>query len=315
MPTQNSRLFDVYLAVDWSARSVPSPAKPVRDAIWVGEKMATDLSDPTITGETYWRTRATCFTHLQKRLQYHASKGRKVLVGFDFAFGYPEGYVAALGLDDRSQPAWRSLWHELTRLIEDQTDNANNRFTVAAELNARCSETSGPLWGCPVGLAIPNLSPTSPGYPFVTKQGISLERLRWADKRISGVQPGWKLMGIGSVGSQSLLGIPVVNRLLDDPVLAAVSYVWPFETGFTTQSLPQARPLIVYAEIWPGIVQNQLDPAITIRDQAQVKAVVDWVANLDQQHQLSPLFETPSNLSEEAIKAAIKEEGWILGAN
>lgn len=33
-------LFDVYLAVDWSARSQPSPPKPARDALWITKKGA-----------------------------------------------------------------------------------------------------------------------------------------------------------------------------------------------------------------------------------------------------------------------------------
>ena len=96
-----------------------------------------------------------------------------------------------------------------------------------------------------------------------------------------GVQPVWKLLGSGSVGGQTLLGIPALCRLRADPALAAVSRVWPFETGFTTTPAPPDGPCIVHAEIWPGLGPDPLDPALTIRDQAQVRAVVRWLAGLE----------------------------------
>lgn len=310
-----SRLFDVYIAVDWSARSKPSPKKPTSDAIWVGEGVASDVTDPTVVSETYWPTRLACRTHLRDRLLHHVRLERRVLIGFDFAYGYPTGYAAALGLTGGSPP-WRRVWDELTRLVVDQPDNANNRFEVAAELNARCGgPTPGPLWGCPVGRELPTLKMKSPdqGYPYAVRPGLAIDRLRWVDKRERGVQPIWKLIGSGSVGGQSLVGIPTVCRLRDDPELAAVSRVWPFETGFTPTPTPDQGPCVLHVEIWPGIVSDHLDPGIAIRDQAQVRAVVHWLTSLDNDGQLSALFATPEDLSAEALTACIKEEGWILG--
>lgn len=37
-------LFDAYLAVDWSSSRTPGPANPTRDATWVGERAAPDVT-------------------------------------------------------------------------------------------------------------------------------------------------------------------------------------------------------------------------------------------------------------------------------
>ena len=307
------RLFDVYLAVDWSARSLPSPATPTRDALWVGEELAPGVADPGFLGETYWRTRQACLAHIRTRLLHHVELGRRVLLGFDFPYGYPAGYATALGLSGDTPP-WRRIWDELRRLVVDDPTNGNNRFRVAATLNARCGDaTSGPLWGCPVGVHLPMLAPTSPGYPYPVRSGLVLERMRLVDRQVHGVQPVWKLYGNGSVGSQSLVGIPAICRLRDDPALARISRVWPFETGFTSAPTSNKGPSIVHVEIWPGVVRDSLDPTIAIRDQAQVRAVVRWLADLDTAGRLGMLFAAPADLSEEALTICIEEEGWILG--
>jgi hypothetical protein len=124
-----SRLFDAYIAVDLSSRSNPSPAGPSKDAIWVGERLAQSEVDTSVVGEAYFRTRLECKTHVRNRLLQHADHQRRVLIGFDFAYGCPEGYVDALGLD--VVPPWRRVWNELTELITDNARNLNNRFEAA----------------------------------------------------------------------------------------------------------------------------------------------------------------------------------------
>ncbi len=310
---QSVPLFDVYLAVDWSARSLPSPAVPTRDALWVGEKLAAGIADSEVPGETYWRTRQACLAYVRARLLHHVQARRRVFLGFDFPYGYPGGYATALGLGGDAPP-WRRIWDELRRLVLDDSTNGNNRFAVAAILNARCGDpTPGPLWGCPVSVHLPTLAPTSPAYPYPIQAGLVLERLRWVDRHVRAVQPVWKLYGNGSVGSQSLVGIPAVCRLRDDPALSAMSRVWPFETGFTSTPTPHQGPSIVHAEIWPGIVRSSLDPTIAIRDQAQVQAVVRWLADLDAVGQLGMLFAAPADLPPEVLAICVEEEGWILG--
>lgn len=309
------RLFDVYLAIDWSARSQPSPAKPSKDAIWVGEKTAYNIVDSTVKGESYFRTRHACREYLRERLLHHVRYFRRVHIGFDFGYSFPHGYAEALGLSG-NLPPWRLVWNELTRLIKDDTENGNNRFEVAAQLNARCGGlTPGPLWGCPIGREFPTLKSKSPlvGYPYPVRPELFIDRLRWVDKRVRGIQPIWKLIGSGSVGGQSLLGIPTVCQLRDYPELSSISRIWPFETGFTPTPTPEGGPFILHVEIWPGIVPDSLDPNISIRDQAQVRAYVNWLARLDSKGHLCELFDTPENLSEEALCDCVNEEGWIFG--
>ena len=309
-----TRLFDVYIAVDWSASSVPGPATPRPDTIWVGERLASDGHGDD-SAETYWRTRRACAGYLRERLVHHAERERRVFIGFDFGYGYPHGLARALGVGE-DLPGWRLMWNELTRRIVDDEANANNRFEVAAALNARCgSATPGPFWGCPVGRERATLERTSPvsGYPYPVRPGLALDRLRWTERRQRGVQPMWKLAGAGSVGGQALVGIPVVCRLRDDPALAAFSQVWPFETGFTPRPTPMEGPFILHVEIWPGIVPAPLDPNIAIRDQAQVRGMARWLAQLDADGALGALFDQPRDLSAEAEAACVGDEGWIIG--
>ncbi len=308
------RLFDVYIAVDWSARSVPGPARPTRDALWVAEALALEVDTAEHSGETYWRTRQACLAHLRTRLRHHMQHERCLLIGFDFCFGYPSGFAAALGLAGDAPP-WRRIWDELTSMVEDSPTNANNRFAVAAALNRRCTGPApGPLWGRPVGDGTPLLPATSPRFPYQTKQGLMLEQFRQTERCGTGGQPIWKLYGSGSVGGQTLLGIPAVCRLRDDPEFAAISRVWPFETGFTPTPLSGQRPGIIYAEIYPALATHRLDPALSIRDQAQVRAMVRWLADLDAANRLSHLFMAPDGLPAAALAACVAEEGWMLGA-
>ncbi len=307
------RLFDTYLAVDWSARNGPSPARPSRDALWVGEGSRSDGDEaPRVDTVTYWRTRRACVEHLRQRLLHHTALGRRVCVGFDFAFGYPSGFAVAMGL--AATPPWRGLWAEVASLLVDDDDNRNNRFAVAAALNQRCGgAASGPLWGCPSGGAGPHLLPTSPGFPYTVRPGLTLGRLRWTEQRAPGAQPVWKLYGPGSVGGQTLTGIPAIGRLRADPTLAPLSRVWPVETGFTDTPLPRQGPAIVYAEIWPSLAPTRVDDG-AIRDAAQVRAMVRWLATTDHVGQLGQWFAPPAGLSPAALAACVLQEGWILGA-
>ncbi len=301
---KSPRLFDVYIAVDWSARAVPSPKKPSSDALWVGEKGEGQK-------ETYWQTRKDCIDYIRKRLIYYTGKKKRVFIGFDFAYGYPAGYSRALGLKGKTSP-WKKIWKELRRSITDQDNNQNNRFQIAAQLNIRCGG-KGPLWGCPVGLKIKGLKPTSPPFPFQTQAGILLQKFRLVDGRESRIQPVWKLAYTASVGSQVLMGIPAVAKLCDDSGLSSFSKVWPFDTGFTLKPTPIKGPFILHAEIWPGVIADKLNKKLSIRDQAQVRAMVDWLSDLDKKGKLGFLFAPPLDLSGKQIKTCSEEEGWIIG--
>jgi hypothetical protein len=127
------------------------------------------------------------------------------------------------------------------------------------------------------------------------------------------VQEVWKLFTKGCVGSQALLGIPRVAALRDDPNLAAVSSVWPFETDFTASPGAGRRPFILHAEIWPGIVTIETVPG-RVKDAVQVAALVKHFGQLDERDELGRLFDTPKGLDAKAVADCTEEEGWILGA-
>lgn len=161
---------------------------------------------------------------------------------------------------------------------------------------------------------MPGLPARSPRFPYRVRAGPTLEQFRLTERWGTGGQPAWKLYGSGSVGGQTLLGIPAVCRLRDDPAFAAFSQVWPFETGFTPTPLANRRPAIVHAEIYPALLSHRLDPTLTIRAQAQVRAIVHWLADLDTNSLLGSLFAAPERLSARAITTCLEEEGWMLGA-
>ena len=86
------RSFDAYLIVDWSANSTPKAGK---DSIWYC--LVESLTNtPTITALENPPTRHAAIDQLLARLQSLARANYSVLVGFDFAYGYPAGLASAL---------------------------------------------------------------------------------------------------------------------------------------------------------------------------------------------------------------------------
>lgn len=301
------RLFDTYIAVDWSSKNTSSPLKPSPDAIWIGEKEANGAGK-----EIYCRTRHDAETYLREKLLHSVESGRRVLIGFDFAYGYPAGFAKALGADSQLPP-WQYIWNELLTMVRDSETNENNRFEVVNALNERCGgNTQGPFWGCHPNKTTDYFLSTSPQYPYKTSNNIELAMLRHIDKQQKGVQSVWKMYGNGSVGGQSIVGIPVVGRLRYDPKLASISRIWPFETGFKLPS-PMPRPFILHVEIWPGVIDFSSEGEGLIRDQAQVRAMVNWFERLDATEKLAQYFSPPATLSQAALEVCMAEEGWILG--
>lgn len=308
-----SPCFDTYICVDWSARNRLSPRRPSADAIWLG--MLDRQSGQS--QEIYYRGRQTCMEEVRSHLLHLVASQQRVLLGCDFSYAYATGLAAALGFTGNAPPWWQ-LWTELAAQIQDDPDNRNNRFAIAADWNARCGTAPGPFWGVPPQQITPTLRPRSPGFPY-NANGYTLERLRLAERRLSGVQESWKLLGTGSVGGQVLMGIPYLYGLRQDSELATCSAVWPFETGFTSHPTPESGPLIVHAELWPGIVKAAVVEAMgeepgEVRDRIQVRELCRWAWKLDQSGQLGQLFDRPANLNDAEVTTCLQEEGWILGA-
>lgn len=307
-------LFDSYIFVDWNSSIRKGPQNPAENNVWIGE-----FPSENILPERYCRSRTECIDYLYNRLIKHIEKERRVLLGFDFPYGYPKGFAYALNYDNGHQ-LWLRIWKELSDIIQDAQNNVNNRFEVADELNVRIGgPLVGPFWGRPQNYNFANLHTYSPGFPFQTTNGISLERLRLVDQRLPGVQEIWKLYGQGCVGSQALVGIPRLYYLKKHITLSQYSKIWPFETGFTRIPVPKQGPFILHAEIWPGVVNHATADLIAnepylIRDQAQVRAMCRWAAELDNNNEFGDFFGPPAGLSDRQKKECIEEEGWILGA-
>ena len=306
-------LFDAYVFVDWSAKNERTPAHPTRDSIWVGE-----MSGGIGVRESYHRSRSEVFDSLVSILLRLTGDACHVLVGFDFPYGYPAGFGKLIP-GQNGAPAWRRVWEKLSSELKDDDQNHSNRFDVASNLNQELGgKGGGPFWGCPQNRATRWLNTRSPEFPFLSACGTSLPRLRMTEQRIHGVQETWKLFGNGSVGSQALVGIPRVSGLRWRSELKGHSKIWPFETGFTSSPSVAKGPFILHAEIWPGIVKEQVrellhaEPEL-IRDQAQVRCMCKWAALGDKDLSLGPLFDAPKELSQSALSQCIEEEGWILG--
>lgn len=67
-------------------------------------------------------------------------------------------------------------------------------------------------------------------------------------------------------------------------------------------------------ECWPGIVEARVRArSEAIRDEAQVLALCEWARELDRADALAALLGPPPGLEGEALRAAVEEEGWVLG--
>lgn len=265
--------FDRVMVVDWSGRATRSPRRESKDAIWIG------LCESGSEIQVYVRSRTEAEAFVAARL----GEGGRQLVGFDFPMGYPSGLAYRLTGKDSA----RALHGWLAERIVDAPDNANNRFEVAEAINRQLGG-SGPFWGCPKARPRGNLSPLK----LVDYRALGLAEKRRVEVENPPAKSVWQLLGAGSVGSQALLGIPVVHRL----ALASGASIWPFEPP---------GPLTL-AEVYPSLLAGAVSSSgDAIADRAQVRLLSRALFTLSRHGRLAPLFETPS--------IALKE-GWILGA-
>ncbi len=285
-------VFDAYVLVDWSAESRP---KSGADSIWVA------IYDRD-GGETIHNppTRDQAMALLADLLSDLSSRGRHVLVGFDFALGLPRGAMARLGCKD-----WRSLWRRLRSLVGDGADNSNGRFAAASQMNQQLSGGAGPFWGCPSNAAGPHLTEKKADF-------AGLPERRLAETRLPKTKSVWQLAYNGAVGSQSLLGMARLDELRFHPWLAELTRVWPLETGLK----PLAKDSdwrVILAEVYPSMLAVQPGPD-EVKDRAQVVALARHFAQMDSDGRLAAQFAGDQNLSAAERLIVETEEGWILGA-
>jgi precorrin-8X/cobalt-precorrin-8 methylmutase len=285
-------MFDTFIIVDWSAANVPRLG---RDSIWICRRRAAD--ETLVNPPTRHIAKALIGDWLAAAL----STDERVLLGFDFPFGYPAGFAARLGL---AGPQWRAVWDEVDGLIEDDENNRNNRFDVAEALNRRISGGGFPFWGCPAAPIRVHLQ----GRHHRRHDSDGLAERRLVDLYIPSAQPCWKLLGAGSVGGQALTGIPVARALRDDPRWSRHARVWPFETGLA----PAAAARVVMAEVYPSLWAVKPGPDET-KDAAQVRAVARFLAARDHGGELAALFAGDPGLTPAQREQVESEEAWTLG--
>ena len=248
--------------VDWSANNRPKRGK---DSIWV----ALGGRSGAVEAENH-PTRRAAHGAIVARLDAALGSGCRVLLGYDFSFGYPAGFAAMF--EGAGRP-WERLWAHLEGAVADSPRNANNRFEVAEDLNRR--HEMALFWGTPT--ARPSLSPTrtvpptglGPN-PFATYRAAELAAARQCRKSI---KSGWQLFGGVSVGSQVLTGVPYLERLRQR--YGRHLAVWPQETGFGEDpfaQLPDAGILLV--EIWPTAFAPDYVEGAGDRDEQQVRWAV-----------------------------------------
>ena len=268
--------FDTIVVVDWSGGNDRGP-RPVKDAIWACVARDTETEEPK-----YFRNRSLFEAWIHPFLEEEIAKGRRVFCGFDFPFGYPAGFAKSVTGEDTPF----ALWEWLETEIED-TPTHNNRFAVASHLN-KLSAGIGPFWG----------NGTKIDHPHLPRKGLARRDHGWPERReaerlAKGTFTVWQLAGAGSVGSQTLMGLPVLQRLRRR--FGSDLSVWPLE-AFDTQ--------IVLVEVWPSLISDAVAanmPMEAIKDAHQVLVLAEAIKRLPPS-ELSKMMDTP-----------LTEEGWIFG--
>lgn len=266
--------FDQIIVVDWSANSSP---KRGADSIWIGSAGA------FATPPCNLPTRHGAMALLRDRLAQ--ARGQRVLVAFDIGFGFPQGFARTL----TGRPEALAVWDWFAARLQDDAQNRNNRFEVAAQAN-QLFPGVGPFWGCPTGQSWPDLPAKGRA-----RHGHGLAELRQTERLCAGAHPMWKLYTTGAVGSQSLLGMLHLARLRHD--LGAQAAVWPMQ--------PATAP-IVLAETYLSLI----DPVVrhasgyACKDAAQCDLLAQALWRCDLTQMMAPPAPPP----------ILTEEGWILGA-
>ncbi len=298
--------------VDWSAANQP---KQGSDSIWLshGRWLPSGGLDSGSTWNPASRTEAMDL--VERIAGTCVLGGRRILVGFDFAFSYPTGLKTTVPGIFPAGAQWRAIWSSLAGAIKDDLcgqTNKSNRFVVANELN-RATRTRL-FWGKPEGARYQGLAylPMDLQHLPPGLQPNPLSQLRYTDAVIGrGIKSVWQLFGRASVGSQTLVGIPRLERLRQS--FGEAIAVWPFDTGLVTCPSQLPRPVTV-AEIWPYAFEVVLSPG-TVKDEAQVRTVVRQCASVDKSGELPTWLNPPSlhGVPQAVLHQVLDDEGWILG--
>ncbi|EPX76559.1 hypothetical protein [Salipiger mucosus] len=267
--------FDGIVMVDWSGGNDTGP-RPRKDAIWIGESGPAGDAPPL-----YARNRVLAEEMLVARIEAALELGERLMIGFDFPFGYPRGFARAL--TGTADPF--AVWRWIAERLED-SPRRNTRFHLGAAINRRFPGI-GPFWFNGLQEDIPDLPRRD------IREGHGMSERRACEDRARGSFSCWQLGGAGAVGGQVLTGLPVLDRLRSRfPGRVAA---WPFE--------PLEAP-VALVEIWPSLLKAPVAQAAArggIKDAHQVRLTARALARLTPERRAAML----------AVEAP--EEGWILG--
>ncbi|MEM9572031.1 MAG: hypothetical protein AAF996_11230 [Pseudomonadota bacterium] len=301
-----SRLFDAYMVVDWSAAAKPTTGA---NSIWIGLR-ARDARLKFQFTSVNPKTRLEARSLISQLLEKLIARGDKVLVGFDFAFGYPAGTADAAGLSKPGLPAWRVMYEHLASKVKEKPDNSNARFAIAAGLNYAISKGAHPFWGTTKRDQASTLAMKKGDFSAAGSLREHRRSEAWIRSQFKASPKSvWQLLGAGAVGSQALLGIPTVYDLRQN---IEHSRIWPYETGFKTLLADDLSEVsCILAEVYPSTVPVTPKSG-EILDQAQVRTLSEHLESLDSAGKLADAFGPPETLSAAEIDEISCEEGWIL---
>ncbi|MBW8733890.1 MAG: cobalamin biosynthesis protein CbiG, partial [Asticcacaulis sp.] len=252
-------------------------------------------------------TRAAATTQLRSLLADLHKRGDRVLIGVNFALGFPRGLNARLGLS-----GWNAMWDFLAKNVVDKPDNSNNRFQVAAKINRLTTDEAWPFWGGPKSAAQKWLSTLKPdSFGDFPEHRLTEDVARDRVKKASAPKSLWQMHGAGVVGGQAMLGIVAIKALVDS--MNGKARVWPFETGFGALSAEGFGEVnTVIAEVFPPLFEGASTSG-EVKDATAVRLTATAFAEMDDRGELGALFALPKGLSESDAGTAASEEGWILG--
>src|SRR5690606_3152757 len=278
----------VFVVAAWTAAG----GKKLGDqSVWVGVAKR-DVRFRLYTETHNVATRAEGEALLNRLISEHRKRGDRVLVGFDFNFGFPAGTAERLKL---SGTPWQAMWKFLAANVVDKADNTNNRYQVAAKMNRLMTDEAWPLWGAPAKQAQRWLTTTKP--PAGAGADIPEFRATEDAARKGKLQPKsvWQMHGAGAVGGQTLVGVPMVRRLLE--TLGPSGAVWPFGTGWRALTIEDVEPLsALVVEVYPSMFAAKPNEG-EFKDQAQVRVTAEHFAALDEAGDLEQAFAPPKGAS------------------
>jgi hypothetical protein len=295
------RLFGAYVIVDYTAAE---GKKTGESSMWIGV-MKRDVRFRLSYEAHNPATRAEGLATLRTILADMKKRGDRVLLGVNFALGFPRGTAQRLQL--KGTP-WDAMWDFLGKNVVDKPDNTNNRFQVAAKMNRLMTDEAYPFWGCPKNAAqkwLSTLKPASFGdFPELRLTEDATKAL----KKTAHAKSLWQMHGAGVVGGQSMLGIAALKALAGDDMR-----VWPLQTGFAALDLEGLQGVsTMIVEVLPAMYEGTAQSG-EVKDATAIRLTAAALAEADDKGELAAMFAAPKGLDEAQVEIAATEEGWILG--